>query len=74
MFFGSAALILSYSPSLTCLIQASDKYHRFFYADSWWLCNGDGFNWHAYHSRVLPYPARRCHLCYGWRYASDATL
>ena len=74
MFFGSAALILSYVPSLTCLIQASNKYHRFFYANPWWLCNGERFNWYAHHSCVLPYPTRCCNLCRRWRYAGDATL
>jgi hypothetical protein len=56
------------------MIQAGDKYHRFVYANPWGLCNGDGFNWYKYHSRVLPYPARCCNLCRCWRYAGDATL
>ncbi len=74
VFWVRSVYPVAHLPSLTCLIQASDKYNRFFYANPWWLCNGDKFNWYAYHSRVLPYPAWCCNLCRRWRYAGDATL
>jgi hypothetical protein len=60
--------------SLTRLVQASNKYHRFFNAYPRWFCNGNKFNRHAYHCGVLPYPAWRCNLRRrGWN-ASNATL
>lgn len=59
---------------LTRLVQASNKYYRFLHAYPWWFRNGNRFNWHEYHCRVLPYPSWCCHLRRrGW-HASDATL
>ena len=74
VFWVRAVYATAYLSSLTCLIQAGDKYHRFFYVDPWWLCNGNRLDWYAYHSRMLPYPAWCCNLCRCWRYAGDAPL
>jgi hypothetical protein len=60
--------------SLTRLVQASYKYHRFFNAHPWWFCDGKQFNRHEYHCRVLPYPSWCCHLRRrGW-HASNVAL